>query len=63
MTLSALKTINTGTVILESDGTASVLNVSATDELHGGQWLDLLDVASLQQRHGRGRQPGHACPT
>ena len=29
MTLSALKTINTGTVVLESDGTSSVLNVPA----------------------------------
>ena len=29
VTLSALKTINTGTVVLESDGTDSVLNVSA----------------------------------
>ena len=29
MTLSALKTINTGTVVLESDGASSVLNVSA----------------------------------
>ena len=29
MTFPALKTINTGTVVLESDGTGSVLNVSA----------------------------------
>ena len=29
VTLSALKTINTGTVVLESDGTGSVLNVAA----------------------------------
>ncbi len=29
MTLSALQTINTGTVVLESDGTGSVLNVAA----------------------------------
>ena len=29
VTLSALKTINTGTVILESDGASSVLNISA----------------------------------
>ena len=29
VTLSSLKTINTGTVVLESDGTGSVLNVPA----------------------------------
>ena len=44
VTLSALKTINTGTVMLESDGTGSVLNVPALDQLHGDRRLDLLDL-------------------
>ena len=58
VTLSALKTINTGTVILESDGTDSVLNCGGADQLCGGQRLDLFDTASLQRRHGRRQQSG-----
>ena len=39
MTLSALKTINTGTVMLETDGASSVLNVPAlTSFTETGGW-------------------------
>ena len=49
MTLSALKTINTGTVILESDGTGSVLNVSAlTSFTEANGWTD----STLQASNG-----------
>ena len=39
-------------MVLESDGTGSVLNVAGADQLLGGQRLDLFDSASLQRRHG-----------
>ena len=58
VTLSALKTINTGTVVLESDGTSSVLERLGPDRLHRGQRLDHLHPPGLQRRHGRRRQPG-----
>ena len=60
VTLSALQTINTGTVVLESDGTGSVLNCGGADQLCGGQRLDLFDSASLQRRHGRRQQSGQS---
>ncbi len=56
VTLSALQTINTGTVILESDGTGSVLNVAALTSFTEANGWTLLDIASLQRRHGRRRQ-------
>ena len=58
VTLSALKTINTGTVVLEGDGTNSVLERVGPDRLRRGQRLDLLDAPGLQRRHGQRRQPG-----
>ena len=67
VTLSALKTINTGTVILESDGTGSVLNVPAlTGFTEANGWTD----STLQASSGGtvndgspgqlvGREPDH----
>ncbi len=51
--LSALKTIDTGTVVLESDGTGSVLNLGALTSFTENRGLDLLDPPGLQRRHGR----------
>ncbi len=49
VTLSALKTINTGTVVLESDGTGSVLNVAAlTSFAEANGWTD----STLQASNG-----------
>ena len=49
MNLPALKTINTGTVILESDGTGSVLNVAAlTSFTETGGWT----YSTLQASNG-----------
>ena len=58
VTLSALQTINTGTVILESDGAGSILNVGALTSFAEDKRLDRLDVASLQRRHGQRQRPG-----
>ena len=49
MSLSALQTINTGTVVLESDGTSSVLNVSAlTSFTEANGWT----TSTLQASNG-----------
>ncbi len=53
VTLSGLKTINTGTVVLESDGTGTYAECGGTDRLHRDRGLDLLDPPGLQRRHGR----------
>ena len=49
MTLSALTTINTGTVVLESDGSEQRIERGGIDQLHGGQRLD---VSTLQASNG-----------
>ncbi len=62
MTLSALHTINTGTVVLESDGTGSVLNVAAlTGFAEANGWT----YSTLQASNGGTVDDGswRACPT
>ncbi len=56
VTLSALQTVDTGTVVLESDGANSVLNVAGLTSFNESDELILLDVASLEVRQGRRRQ-------
>ena len=55
MTLSGLKTINTGTVVLEADGTSSVLNISAlTGFTEANGWTN----STLQATNGGTVQDG-----
>ena len=62
MNLPALKTINTGTVILESDGTGSVLNVSAlTGFTEANGWTTRLSKPPTAARSTTAAWP--ACPT
>ena len=50
VTLRPCKTINTGTVVLESDGTGSVLNVPALTSFTEANGWTYLDPAGLQRR-------------
>ncbi len=62
VTLSALQTINTGTVVLESDGTGSVLNVAAlTSFAEANGWT----YSTLQASNGGTVDDSSwpACPT
>ena len=51
--LSALHTINTGTVVLEADGSQQRIEPVGPDRLHRGQRLDHLHTPGHQRGHGQ----------